>query len=326
MLRSDALRSFAFIFSVFILLYLNVPKKISPAGFFTFLILMIAADLAMVDKRYFTRDNYQRKRDTSRFTPRPADEIILRDKSNYRVFNLSDFYEAFTSQFHHSLGGYNGVRLKRYQELYDSSISREGKELVEAAQKGDLDPGKYGVMNMLNAKYFVYGPEATNVIQNPANNGNAWFVKEVSLVNSPNEELARTNEVNTKQTAVVDGSKFRVDIKALTYDSLATISLVDQKPYWLKYESQSVNDGLAVFSEIYYPKGWHAFIDGKEVPILRADYVLRALLIPAGKHGIEFKFEPKPYTIGDRVTMASGWVLLIVVVGCLSMELRKSRS
>jgi hypothetical protein len=162
------------------------------------------------------------------------------------------------------------------------------------------------------------------VIVNPEANGAAWFVKEVMKVNSPAEELAKTGTVNTREVAVINGT-LTMGNGQLAIDSTASVSLVEHKPPYLKYESESANNGLVVFSEIYYPKGWHAFIDGKEVPILRADYVLRALEVPAGKHTIEFKFEPKPYTVGNKVTMASGWVLLLVVLGCFGWSLKEER-
>jgi hypothetical protein len=173
---------------------------------------------------------------------------------------------------------------------------------------------------MLNTKYLVYGPDKNNVIVNPEANGAAWFVKEVLKVNSPAEELAKTAIVNTRDVAVINQST--VDSRQLT-DSTARVTLIEHKPPYLKYETQSANSGVVVFSEIYYPKGWHAFIDGKEVPILRADYVLRALEVPAGKHTIEFNFEPKPYVVGNKITIASGWVLLLVALGCFGWSLKE---
>lgn len=324
LLRSDAIRSLAFIGSIFIMLYFNVFKKISPSGFYAFLAIMILADLAVVDKRYFTKDSYQRKRDNTVFAATGADQEILKDKSHYRVFNVQGtFLEARTSYFHYSLGGYHGAKLRRYQDLYDSCLAKERIQLFGDAQQGRLDLAKFGVMNMLNTKYIVYGEEANNVIPNPNANGPAWFVKNIETVNSPTEELKRVKEVDTKNTAVVDGSKFKVQRSG--FDSLATIFLLDFKPPYIKYQSESTVNGLAVFSEIYYPKGWRAFIDGKEVPVLRANYVLRALEIPQGKHTIEFKFEPKPYVVGNKITFASSWVVLLVLLGCVGMTLRSQK-
>lgn len=319
LLRADAFRSFAFILSIFVMLYFNVGKKISEIGFYAFLIFMITMDIAIVDRRYFSKENFQRKRDNSFHANTPADEEILKDKSYYRVYNIQGaMAEAKTSYNHHSLGGYHGAKLRRYQDLYDSCILRETQRLFADAQSGQIDFKKYGVLNMLNTKYAVYGPEAGNIIPNPNANGAAWFVKEVVSVNSPTEELKKVGEIDTKSVAVVNGFK----PQAYKLDSLSKVILNEFKPSYLKYESESTSDGLAVFSEIYYPKGWRAFIDGKETTILRVDYVLRALEIPAGKHVIEFKFEPKPYVVGNKVTMASSWVVLLVMLGCLGFTVK----
>jgi Bacterial membrane protein YfhO len=319
LLRADAFRSFAFILSIFVMLYFNVGKKISEIGFYAFLIFMIAMDIAIVDRRYFSKENYQRKRDNSFHANTPADEEILKDKSYYRVYNLQGaMAEARTSYSHYSLGGYHGAKLRRYQDLYDSCISRETQMLYADAQAGQLDFKKFGVLNMLNAKYMVYGSEAGNIIPNPNANGAAWFVNEVVSVSSPTEELKETGEVDTKLVAVINGYK----TTSFQQDSLSKVVLSEFKPSYLKYESESSADGLVVFSEIYYPKGWHAWIDGKEVNLLRANYLLRALEIPAGKHVIEFKFEPKPYVVGNKVTMATSWVAVVVLLGCLSLAIR----
>ena len=320
LLRADAFRSLLFIVPVFLVLYFDFVKKIG-IGFYVVLMLLITLDLSFVDKRYFTKEKYHRKNENTFAAQTAADASILNDKSYYRVYNLQNpWNEARTSYYHNSLGGYHGAKLRRYQDLYDSCITRETQEFITNAQKGNMDFANMGVFNMLNTKYFVYGPDASNVIQNTSANGNAWFVKEILKVTSPIEELKKVGEVNTKDVVVVDN--FRFEISDLEFDSAATIKITEFKPAYLKYESQSSTDGLVVFSEIYYPKGWHAFVDGKETEILRADYVLRALKIPQGKHTIEFKFEPKPYIIGNKITMASNWLLLVVVLGCFGWSLK----
>jgi hypothetical protein len=167
----------------------------------------------------------------------------------------------------------------------------------------------------------VYGTQANQVIPNRNANGAAWFVKSIQEVNSPIEELALISKTDTKNIAIIDKSKFK--IPDFGYDSLGEIKFIESEPARLKYESTSNANGLAVFSEFYYPKGWIATIDGKETPILRADYVLRALEIPAGKHTIEFRFEPKPYLVGNKITMASSWILLILVIGGLGFTVKK---
>jgi hypothetical protein len=290
---------------------------------------MVTLDLAIVDKRYFTKEHFKRKRDNTFFEPTAADQGIRQDTGYYRVYYLNPqdpgqaFNDARTSYYHHSLGGYHGAKLRRYQELYDSAILLNTQELLNDARTGAVDFKKYGILNMLNTKYVVYGPDIKNVIANSYANGSGWFVKEVMKVNSPAEELKNVNAVNTKEVAVVDVSQFPVS-PDVGFDSLSRIKVTSVTPPRITYESESSVNGLAVFSEIFYPKGWKATIDGKEVPILRVDYVLRALEVPAGKHLIEFKFEPKPYLIGNKVTLASSWVLLLFVLGCLGWSLKNS--
>ncbi len=318
MLRDDALRSFAFIFSIFVLLYFNVFKKVSLLTFASFLILMVSLDVARVDTRYFTKDNYGRKSDQ---TPQPwaSNLAVMKDKSYYRVLFLQNFYDATMSNFHYSLGGYNGARIKRYQELYDSAISRETDMVISHLQKGETNFEAHGVLDMLNTKYLIFGEDENSYLPNPSANGPAWFVSQVQSVKSPNEELEEVTRIDTRKVALIDESKFT--LPNVGEDTTAVIRFVDHKPYWLKYESHSSQNGLAVFSEIYYPEGWRATIDGKPADILRCNYVLRALEIPSGQHTIEFTFEPKPYLIGDKVTMASSWILLLVVLGGLGLSL-----
>ena len=281
-------------------------------------------DSAIVDARYLSKDDYRRKRENTFFASTEADQEILKDKSYYRVFNLdpqSIFVEARTSYFHNSVGGYHAVKLRRYQDLYDSCVYKETNELIQDASAGKLDFSKYGVINMLNAKYLVYGPGRDNIIPNEGALGNAWFVSNVVTANSPTEELKKVCEIDTRNTAVIDGSTFKVP--DFSFDSAANIKLVEHNPNYLKYESQSGKNGLAVFSEIYYPKGWIGLVDGKETEIIRANYILRALPIPAGKHTVELKFQPDAYVVGNKITTASSWLMLMIVVGCIGWTLKK---
>jgi hypothetical protein len=320
LLIDDAIRSGSFIVAIFIMLYFNLGKKIAEVGFYGILIFFITMDLAIVDKRYFTKESYQRKKGNVAFEATPADQEILKDKSYYRVYNLQGaFQEARTSYFHNSLGGYSGAKLRRYQDLYDSVITNDTRRLVNDAQTGKLDFTKYPSFNLLNAKYIVYGADANNVIPNPEANGPAWFVKSIKAVETPIEELESLKTINTKDVAIIN-SKFKV--QDVRYDSLSEVKFIESEPARIKYESNSTGNGLAVFSEIYYPKGWTATIDGKNATILCADYVLRALEIPAGKHTIEFKFEPKPYFIGNKITMTSCWLLLLFVVGGIGITVK----
>jgi hypothetical protein len=319
--RADAFRSFAFITSIFVILYFNLYTKIAPIFFYAFLIFMIIIDLSVVDKRYVTSNNYKRKRDNTFFAPTEADQIILQDKSNYRVYNLQGtMSEAKTSYLHQSIGGYHGAKMRRYQDFYDSCLVKQTQQLITNLQQGRQD-FNYGAINMLNIKYMVFGTQRENIIPNSNAYGNAWFVKEIIKVNSATEELEKTCSVNAKDVAVIDESKFKT--LAFSYDSTATIALKESKPNYLKYESQSTSDGLAVFSEIYYPKGWKATVDGKESEILRADYILRALQIPAGQHVVEFRFVPDAYVVGNKITTVSSWLVLLVLLMSLGWSLKK---
>ncbi len=326
LLRSDAFRSLAFITGIFIMLFFNVPKKISANGFFAFLAFMVMLDLAIIDSRYFSRDNYVPSSESQEFAAADSDQRIMQDKSYFRVMNHNAFYEAYTSTYHNSLGGYSGMRLKRYQELVDSCILPEHEELIRDSGDGPLNMSKYGVLNMLNMKYLIYGNEANQVLLNNAANGNAWFPKEIQAVNSANEELSAVAAIDTRNVAVVDQTRMKLVENKANTDSTATIRFLEKKPYWQKYESQSTSEGLGVFSEIYYPVGWKATIDGQEVPIYRVNYVLRALEIPAGTHTVEFTFQPAAYLVGNKVTMSASVLLLIVVIGVLFLELREKPS
>ncbi len=324
LLRADAFRSIVFIAAVFILLYFDVRRRIAPAAVYGLLALLITIDLAVVNKRYFTEANFKRKRENPFAALTEADKEILRDKSYYRVYNLQGaFVEARTSYHHHSIGGYHGAKMRRYQDLYDSCIIAETRQLYADAQQ-QFKFGDYGTINMLNVKYIVFGPGRENIIVNDHANGPAWFVREITRVNTPDEELASTCDDNTKTTAVVNATEF--DVSDLHADSAASISLVENTLNYLKYQSSSAADGLAVFSEIYYPEGWIATIDGEEATILRANYVLRALEIPAGDHVIEFRFMPRAYTVGNKVSSASSWLVLIVLLGTLGWSVRNSKA
>ncbi|HEY3402865.1 MAG TPA: hypothetical protein VGK59_05740, partial [Ohtaekwangia sp.] len=245
LLRSDAFRSLAFIVIAGLLIYFNVWKKM-PVLFYAGMIGLITLDIAVVDSRYFTKDNYQRKRDKTYFAPTQADQEILKDKTHHRVYNIEPgafTSEARTSYFHNSLGGYHGAKLRRYQDLYDSCLFNETNELITNLQAGNADFQTYGVINMLNAKYIVFGPGRDNIIPNASANGPAWFVRDVVTVNTPAEELKKVCEINTRSTAVINSAKFKVPEFGI--DSLCTIQLKEHRPNFLKYESQSTANGLA---------------------------------------------------------------------------------
>jgi len=320
--RADAFRSFVFISLIFVVLYFDLARKL-PVAFYAFLILITVVDLVVVDKRYFTESNFIRKRDRSFLAETEADKEILKDKSYYRVYNLNNpFSEARTSYYHRSIGGYHGAKIRRYQEFYDSCLVPQTQAMIDELRQGIVDFRKFGGMNMLNVKYVTFGPERNNVVLNRDSNGPAWFVQKIVAVNSPAEELKTTCGSDTRTTAVIDGKKF--SIPEISYDSAGSITLSDHKANYLKFESKSSAAGLAVFSEIYYP-GWVVTIDGKEATVLRANYILRALEIPAGNHIIEMKFEPRLFVVGNKVTTASTWLAVVILLGSIILTLREKQ-
>ena len=316
--RSDAWRSLIFIVLAFLIIFFDVRNKINPIIFYVLFTGLIVLDLAIVDNRAVSSDRYARKRDVT-FQPTTADREILADTSYYRVYNLQNpMNEARTSYFHNSIGGYHGAKLRRYQDLFDSSLVNETRVIYQQASSGKINFARTSTLNMLNVKYIMSGDR---VIRNPSANGAAWFVLGIFPVNSPTEELKKISSIATKTIAVVDQSKFKVS--NFTYDSASAITLLQHKPNYLKYESQSTGNGFAVFSEIYYSEGWKAFVDGNETPIIRADYVLRALEIPAGKHTVEFKFEPAAFYTGNKITTASAWITLVVLLGSIALAFKQ---
>lgn len=325
--RSDAIRSFFFILAAFIVIYLDAHKKISPLGFYAFLIFMVTADLAAVDKRFFNEEDYKRKRDNTFFAMTEANQEILKDKSNYRVYNLAyltgrgenPFAEARTSYYHQSIGGYHGAKLRRYAEFYDSCMVAQTQQFVGQVQQGNAGFENLPAFNMLNIKYVLIGPQRQDLLPNPSAYGNAWFVDEIINTGDAVSELKQTCSVNTRTIAVMDTSRFKAG--DISPDPTATIRLTEHTPRYMKYESQSSADGLAVFSEIWYP-GWEAIIDGQATEVLRADYILRALEVPAGNHTIEFTFKPRPYTVGNKITSITSWLVLLVLLGSIYWSAR----
>ncbi len=310
-IQKDVFRSILYVLLTFGVLYFYLQKKISILGFSSILIVIIILDLGLVDSRYLNDSVYKKKENQSFLSETPADLEILKDSElGYRVLNLQDpFNEARTSYFHHSIGGYHGAKMRRYQDLISNQLVPEMQSIIK--EQG-LSEDNSKVISMLNTKYLLAGYQANAVIQNPYANGPAWIVDEIKKVNSADEEINSLNQVDLDKVAIIDASKFEVE--NVNTDSTATINLIDYQPNKLRYESSSQKDVLAVFSEIFYPKGWKAFIDDNEVEIIRADYILRAIKVPAGSHNIEFRFEPKAYSVGNTVMWISSLMLIALVI------------
>ncbi len=334
--KMSCLRSFAFIILGAGLLWMySSAKKMSKYVLYGGVAILVLIDMVSIDKKYLNNDNFIAKsKNENPFTESNADIAILADTSaSYRVLNLTvgNFTtDATTSFYHKSIGGYHAAKLRRYQDLIEHRLVKEHDRLVKTLQAGVPDSvlvaTLYGMtsLNMLNTRYYIYNPD-TRPLKNPAALGNAWFVEQVKMVANADEEISALDNFVPAATAVVD-KRFEKEVAMFKgpKDPASTIVLKDYKPNHLTYEAKGLkSDQLAVFSEIYYDKGWNAYIDGEKSPYFRADYVLRAMVIPAGDHKIEFKFEPKSYYIGEKVSLAGSVVIILLLAGALFFEYRK---
>jgi membrane protein YfhO len=319
LLKGSALAAFFMILFSGAGIYATLTSRINPSILYISLIFLMLIDLWSTDKKLLNDANFKRNPARAFFQKTDADNLILSDKTlDFRVFNLQNpWNEARTSYYHKSIGGYHGAKIRRYQDLISSGLTTEHQEVIATLRSGFTNFSEQGVLNMLNTRYLVMGASKDAVVINDNANGNAWFVSNIERVNSPDEELAKTQEVDTKSTAVLDQSKFKFN-GSLAADG--QVKLIKYAPNHLVYESSNDADGLAVFSEIYYKDDWKASIDGIEVPILRVNYVLRALKIPTGKHKIEFTFEPSIYNWANPIMMASSWLIILLIAGTLAFE------
>lgn len=324
LLRMDALRSAFFVLAAFGIIWAITKEKVSMNIGLIAVIGLAALDCLMIDKRYMNEDNFERVRNDGLRSASAADNFILNDQSEgYRVLNLlNPFNEGHTSQFHSSIGGYHGAKMGRYQELIEQQISTEMNELIQGLQSGSRNFGDLGVLNMLNTKYFKYSEEANGVLPNNAANGPAWLVSDILSVSTANEELDQLGEINTKTTAVVNTTDF--DLTNTQFNSSGQIRVLEHTPKKITYQSSTSGDAFVVFSEIYYPKGWEATIDGEKVEILRSNYVLRALQIPAGEHEIVFEFKPRAYLLGSKINMAVALAFIGLFLLFLFTDYRKA--
>lgn len=306
MLFNDSLRSLVLILLSAGLLWFFLKNKIKQLPAILVLGALILFDLISVDINYVNKDDFTSARKVLKpFTASEADKQILEDKTHYRVanFTVNPLNDGRTSYFHQSIGGYHAAKMGRYQELFDYQIAKNNLE----------------VLNMLNTKYFIVG--ADQVQFNPDINGNAWFVERLKTVNSANEEMQSLDSLQTKNEAVIKVNL--VEESVFEKDSTATINLLKYDVNALTYESKTSKEQFAVFSEIYYKNGWNAYVDGKLTPHYQVNYVLRGMLVPAGKHTIEFKFEPTVIKTGNTISLISYALLLLVPIGWFFFEKRK---
>ena len=313
---SDVLRSMLFVGLTFAVLYLFVKNKMKETTTIIIVGVLMVFDLFMVDKRYVSNNPNQFK--SARqvdipFEATEADERILADTTHFRVFEIeAGMNSARTSYFHKSIGGYHAAKPRRMQQLFDHQIAKNNVR----------------VLNMLNVKYVIQSDENGEKIPlaNPAANGNAWFVEKVKFVKSADEEMKALDSLDTKNEVVLNS--LVNDYKGATTiskDSTAMINLVAYQPNHLKYVSNNSKNGFGVFSEMYYKNGWIATIDGKEAPIYNVNYVLRGLEIPAGKHTIEFKFEPQVVKTGSSIALISSIGMFLLIGAGVYYETKKEK-
>lgn len=315
--RADALRSLLFVAIGYGLVWAFLTKKLNVQTAVILLGLAVMVDMWQVDRRYLNNSNFASKSDLkNHFQPRDVDTFILADKDpDFRVLDLSisTFQDASASQFHKTVGGYHAAKLKRYQELIDNQFSKSINQ---------------DVLDMLNTKYLItQDPQngSYKMQRNQTAAGHAWIVQNVQFAKDADEEMKAISSFDPKKEAIVDiRYKSLIDTKRVGADPSATIKLDSYHPDHLVYSYSAPRDIIAVFSEIYYDKGWNMYVDGVQKPYFRADYVLRAAQLEAGNHKVEFKFEPVSYYMGEKISLA-GSILLLAGLGFAFYSENKSK-
>ena len=331
---SDAWRSFFIVLLGAGLVWAYGMGKLKQHVLIGALAVLCLVDMWSVNKRYLYDEQFVEKQvQTQGFRQTETDKMILEDEAlDYRVLNLASntFNENNTAYWHKSVGGYHAAKLRRYQEMIEEHISGEMQGLYQAVADagGDmeqLDPSAFPVLNMLNTRYFIFPLQGgqTVPLANPFALGNAWFVDEVDYVNNANEEIEAIHGLNPTEKAIVD-KKFESVVKSLPSDSTATIELVAYEPNYLKYEVSSDKGGTVVFSEIYYP-GWKSTIDGQEVAHGRANYILRAMNVPAGQHVVEFRFDPTSLHVTENIAFIALGLLLVLAIITVYLSFRRPK-
>lgn len=312
--RKDAFRSLIFIAFSAGVIWLLISQKLKANSAFLIIGILVLIDLWTVDKRYLNDGKFVSKSVLSQqWQAREIDDFILRDKDpNFRVLDLSipTFSSANTTYFHKTVGGYHAAKLQRYQEVIEKQFS------------GSINQD---VLDMLNTKYFIMPKQdGRNVSMqiNPTAAGHAWFVSNIQMVKNNDEEMNEISSFDPKKTAVVN-EEFKSVFNQKNTDANGSIKLVSYHPDHLKYEYTTANNAIAVFSEIWYPKGWKLYIDGEEKPYFRANYILRAAELPGGNHTLEWKFEPKSYYLGEKISLIGSVLLSLILAFAIFKEKRQ---
>ncbi|RZK44733.1 MAG: hypothetical protein EOO94_04935, partial [Pedobacter sp.] len=311
---ADYGRSVLFVLIAAALVFLAATARIKPLHAAIGITILSFVDLIGIDSRYLSKENFVTEEDLmAPFAANAADIQIKQDTSYYRVFDQTDPQTARSSYHHNSVTGYHPAKLS----LYDDLLQKQ------------LFGGNMNMFNMLNTKYFiVQNPQNGQPVAqtNPGALGAAWFVKTIRYVNSADEEMAALTDLNPKDTVLIDKREQPKVSVTPQYDSAATIQLVFNRNDVIQYNSNASTNQFAVFSEIYYPRGWKAYIDGKETEIVKVDYALRGLPLPAGKHVIDFKFVPESFLLGDKIGLVFGIISFLLLFVCLWLLWKDYRS
>ncbi|MBG9377471.1 YfhO family protein [Panacibacter sp. DH6] len=313
----DLLRSLFFIIIAAVTLWLYIKNKLKPAIVLTLIGVFSFIDVIAIDTKYMNADDFEAKEDyDSQFVPTAADNQILQDKSFYRVLDLrrgisSAFNSgAITAYFHKTIGGYHPAKLSIYQDLIDSQLYKF--------------PNCLPVINMLNTKYVITQNDQAQ--QNPGALGNAWFVKSVQFEPDAKAVMKALDTFEPQTVAIAEKSVGNVLKNPGVFDSAATITLLANHNDTVTYKAKTSSEQLAVFSEVYYDKGWNAYIDGKPAPYAKANYVLRAMMIPAGEHTIEYRFEPASHKTGWTITSVTSVIVVVLTLLAVFFEVRRKRN
>ena len=329
--RKDAIRSLAFIILAAIPLFFYGKGKLKALPAMAILAALVIIDMYPIDRRYLNNDNFVDKAKSDKpFTASAADKYILDDKSlDFRVADITKdmFNDASTSYFHKSIGGYSGAKLRRYQDVISKYLGPELNQLRTAKTSQDmmLLLEQQELLNMLNTKYIIFNPKS-QPFENLFAYGNAWMVNNVQIADTPNEEFDALATTDIRHTAVV-GKEFEQQVTGYKPNmEEGNITLTDYRPNQLTYNFSANEDKLVVFSEIWTSKGWTMQIDGQESPLLRANYLLRAAMVPAGQHEIVMRYEPKIWKVGGVISLVSSLAILLALVGAIILSLRKEKA
>ena len=316
---SDLIRSILLVTAAAAVLWLVAKNKIKAMYALIVIIALCSFDVLSVGKRYLNDNNYQEAEaiNDSYFKPTAIDLEIMKDSTHPRVFNMTQqdpFADAMTSYFHRSIGGYHPAKLSIYDDMYTRQLRKQ--------------PLNIQVLNMLNAKYIIVpgqqnGPAMLQI--NSGALGQAWFVKHIQYVKDAGAAMKALDTVNPKDTAIVE-DKFKKDIAfEPVADSTASIRLVKNDNDLVTYQSTNKTNQFAVFSEIFYDRGWKAYIDDKETPIIQTNYVLRGLAIPSGNHQIRFEFKPASYYNSNKASIGAAAVIWILLISAVVSSIRKPK-